>query len=101
MEPGVGKTEVVAHACARMLRDRRGSITFIWLQVSNEDDILSLQKKIAHKIDQKLPINDNVEDNAILLKDALMKKGNLLVVFDNMRKAFSLQEIEEQIEERS
>ncbi|KAJ4718728.1 Disease resistance protein [Melia azedarach] len=91
---GVGKTETVAHVCNRILQDnRRRFITFVWVEVSNEDDILKLQTKIANKIDPKLPISGSVRDNAIVLKKALMKKKNILLVLDNMRKAFSLEEI--------
>ncbi|KAJ4718727.1 Disease resistance protein [Melia azedarach] len=91
---GVGKTETVAHVCNRILQDnRRRFITFVWVEVSSEDDILKLQTKIANKIDPKLPISGSVRDNAIVLKKALMKKKNVLLVLDNMRKAFSLEEI--------
>ncbi|KAJ4718735.1 Disease resistance protein [Melia azedarach] len=72
----------------------RSGIIGVWsLWLSNEDDVLKLQTKIATKIDPKLPISGSVRDNAIVLKKALLKKKNVLLVLDNMRKAFSLEEI--------
>ncbi|KAJ4718738.1 Disease resistance protein [Melia azedarach] len=91
---GVGKTEAVALACDSIFQDnRRRSIPVTWIEVSNEDDLLKLQTKIAHKIDPKLAINDSVRDNAIVLKKALLAKKTVLIVLDNMRNAFSLEEI--------
>ncbi|KAJ4718731.1 Disease resistance protein [Melia azedarach] len=89
---GVGKTHVVRYAC-RIPQIRSDSITLIWLELSNEDDILKLQMKIANKIGLQLPNNGIVQDNANMLKSALEKKDNVLFVFDNMTKAFSLEEI--------
>ncbi|KAJ4718744.1 Disease resistance protein [Melia azedarach] len=90
---GVGKTHVVTNACDRILEQLRGSIFFIRLEVSNEDDDLKLQKKIADKIYLKLPNNSSVQENADLLKSALEKKNNVLLVLDDTMKAFSLEDI--------
>ncbi|KAJ4718743.1 Disease resistance protein [Melia azedarach] len=89
---GVGKTEVVRRACNR-IRTIKDSVTFIWLELSYENDILKLQMEIATQIDLKLAINGSVQDNAKVLNKALRRKKHILLVLDNMRKPLSLEEI--------
>lgn len=94
---GVGKTEAVAHVYNRILNQYRSHFnTFIWVEASYEDDLKELQIKIARKIDFVLSSDESVRDNAILLENALqtlLETGKILLILDNMRKAFSLEEI--------
>lgn len=87
----------MAHVYNRILNQYRSHFnTFIWVEASYEDDVKELQIKIARKIDFVLSSDDSVRDNAILLENALqalLETGKILLILDNMRKAFSLEEI--------
>ncbi|KAJ4718745.1 Disease resistance protein [Melia azedarach] len=89
---GVGKIEVVRRACKR-IRTMKDSITFIWLELSYENDLLKLQMEIVKQINLKRRINGSVQDNAKVLNKALRKKKNVLLFLDNMRKAIGLEEV--------
>ncbi|KAJ4718733.1 Disease resistance protein [Melia azedarach] len=90
---GVGKTEVVRRAFDSIRTTIGDSITFIWLELSYENDLLKLQMEIGKQIGRKLPTDGSVQDNAKELNNGLRKKKNILLVLDNMRKVFSLDEI--------
>lgn len=46
----IGKTEVMAHACKRILKSSNECHNFIWVEGLHEKDTKKLQMKIANKI---------------------------------------------------
>ncbi|RWR88041.1 putative disease resistance protein isoform X1 [Cinnamomum micranthum f. kanehirae] len=92
---GVGKTTIMGniHNDLSQQSESKHFDCFIWITVSNDVDVSKLQRKIAKQLDIDMKEDDDENDRARKIFNALKRRKKFLLILDDMWDAFDLDRV--------
>ncbi|XP_021288302.1 probable disease resistance protein At1g15890 isoform X1 [Herrania umbratica] len=91
--PGVGKTSVMKLVNNELLNDADKFNIVVWVTVSGESGVVELQNKIARAMDAVISEDEDGTIRAGILSEILGQKGRYVLILDDVREHFSLEEV--------
>ncbi|XP_017979711.1 PREDICTED: disease resistance protein RFL1-like [Theobroma cacao] len=91
--PGVGKTSVMKLVNNELLNDADNFNIVVWVTVSGERSVVVLQNKIARAMGAVISEDEDETIRAGILSEILGQKGRYVLILDDVREHFSLEEV--------
>ncbi|XP_017629319.1 probable disease resistance protein At4g27220 [Gossypium arboreum] len=89
---GIGKTTIMKDVYNRLIREAKFK-KLIWITVSRNLDIQSIQKDIASQLKRALPDHENTTVRAGKLSETLREQGRYALILDDVWSSFPLEDI--------